>query len=492
MQAVILSRVSSKEQEEGHSLVAQINRLRDYCSRKSLDIIQEFTIVESSTRGERPAFQKMIDFIKKQKSKVALVCDKVDRLQRSFREVPILEQLRKSDKLVLHFISDGQVLDSNANNSQIMAYQMFVMMAENYTNCISNNVKRSFEKKLKEGTILGSTPVGYLNFNKSVIIDPDRGDKILQMFNHYASGLTSIRDMVDYAKTIGLIHKNGKHLSRSQIHIMLHNPFYYGQMQVKGKLYPHIYEKLIPKSLWDQCQDIIHKRHSQSTHSTKLNFMLSGLVRCKYCGLAYSPYLSKHKYPFLQPPTNKCTGHYNVAERVIMDELERVFRELHFRPSDKKAFLAAIEKERAKALENRTHSLSVLNEQAGQLRNKKDNLVNLFLERGIGRADFDLQHKRLESELLDNQYRMAEFDSRESQFYSNLADCVEIADSCYFLLKSSRFEQKRHLIKLITSNLFLEGKKPAILLGSPFNLFVKTGGRLTWLGQLDSNQRHTD
>ena len=163
MKAVILARVSTKEQEEGHSIDAQINRLRNYCERKELEVIKEFVLIESSTRGERPDFYKMIDFIKTQNQKIALVCDKVDRLQRSFAEVPILEALRRSGKLVLHFNVEGQLLDENANSSQIMAYQMFVMMAESFTNSISDNVKRSFEKKLQEGTILGVAPIGYMN-----------------------------------------------------------------------------------------------------------------------------------------------------------------------------------------------------------------------------------------------------------------------------------------------------------------------------------------
>ena len=72
------------------------------------------------------------------------------------------------------------------------------MMAENYTNCISDNVKRSFEKKLKDGTILAAAPVGYLNTTidgvKTVIIDPERGDKVRQLFQQYASDVISIRD----------------------------------------------------------------------------------------------------------------------------------------------------------------------------------------------------------------------------------------------------------------------------------------------------------
>jgi DNA invertase Pin-like site-specific DNA recombinase len=34
MKAIILARVSTKEQEEGHSIAAQWLRLVDYCARK--------------------------------------------------------------------------------------------------------------------------------------------------------------------------------------------------------------------------------------------------------------------------------------------------------------------------------------------------------------------------------------------------------------------------------------------------------------------------
>lgn len=44
------------------------------------------------------------------------------------------------------------------------------MLAENYANCISDNVKRSFENKIREGTILRDSPVGY----KNIVINGQR------------------------------------------------------------------------------------------------------------------------------------------------------------------------------------------------------------------------------------------------------------------------------------------------------------------------------
>ena len=40
--AIAISRVSSKEQEEGYSIDAQKRRLQEYCMRKGLELIKVF------------------------------------------------------------------------------------------------------------------------------------------------------------------------------------------------------------------------------------------------------------------------------------------------------------------------------------------------------------------------------------------------------------------------------------------------------------------
>lgn len=91
MNSIILARVSTREQEEGHSIDAQIARLKEYCQRKQFKVLKVFTIIESSTQGDRKEFHQMLAFAKKQKETVAIVCDAVDRFQRSFRETVLLE-----------------------------------------------------------------------------------------------------------------------------------------------------------------------------------------------------------------------------------------------------------------------------------------------------------------------------------------------------------------------------------------------------------------
>jgi site-specific DNA recombinase len=103
----------------------------------------------------------MIEFIKKQKEFVASIRDAVDRLQRSFKEVPILEELRLKGKISIQFLRENQVLDKKANSVQLMAYHMFVLMAANFVNAISDNVRRGFDEKRRKGEVLGHVPIGY-------------------------------------------------------------------------------------------------------------------------------------------------------------------------------------------------------------------------------------------------------------------------------------------------------------------------------------------
>ena len=96
---MLMTRVSSAEQEERHSLAAQQARLLDYCKRKNLEIIKMFEIVESSTRGGRKLFRQMLDFCRNQDETVAIVADAVDRVLRGFSDSILLSDLIRENKI---------------------------------------------------------------------------------------------------------------------------------------------------------------------------------------------------------------------------------------------------------------------------------------------------------------------------------------------------------------------------------------------------------
>ncbi len=60
-QAVIYARVSSKEQEkEGYSIPAQLKFRRDHAAVHDLQVVQEFTYVETAKKAGWKAFGEMV------------------------------------------------------------------------------------------------------------------------------------------------------------------------------------------------------------------------------------------------------------------------------------------------------------------------------------------------------------------------------------------------------------------------------------------------
>lgn len=138
MKAIIFARVSSKEQEEGQSIPAQVRRLTEYALKKNLQVIETFQITESSTKETRKQFDKILSFIKKAKEPMALITDTVDRLQRSFRETPLLDEMRKQGKLELHFLRESLIVNQNSNSSQLLQWDIGVLFASSYVRQLRN------------------------------------------------------------------------------------------------------------------------------------------------------------------------------------------------------------------------------------------------------------------------------------------------------------------------------------------------------------------
>ena len=224
MDAVILARVSSREQENGHSIDAQIMRLREYCARLGLPIIKEFVITESSTRGERKKFNDMLKFCKKHKRKIAIVADAVDRIQRGFKESVTLDELIKKEVIEIHFLRENMIINQDAKSSDILRWDFAVMGAKSYVLSLSDNVKRSQEKKLSDGTIMGTAPIGYLNDkdanNKATaVLDPNRALLVKKIFEEYSTGLYSLDEIRKKTIEWGLKNKTASntYLAKSQI-----------------------------------------------------------------------------------------------------------------------------------------------------------------------------------------------------------------------------------------------------------------------------------
>ena len=150
-------------------------------------------------------------------------------MQRDFDEQYVeLQKLIKLDKAEIHYTQNGFIEHKNMDSSQKFKKNLDVLLANDYRNKISDNVRRSIKKKLEEGTICGDSPVGYLNKKRvhakkekreavEVYIDPIRGPLIQQLFEIYSTGDYSMAEARSLITEAGLRSKKNCKMSKSQI-----------------------------------------------------------------------------------------------------------------------------------------------------------------------------------------------------------------------------------------------------------------------------------
>ena len=298
MKAIILARVSTEEQKEaGNSLPAQLLRLQKYCREKKLSVFKEFNFDESAWKTKREEFKRILDILQNSKEITALCCDKIDRLIRNFTmDLALLEELRRAGKIELHFPSDNIILHKDSPATDLFRFTIGVSLAKYYSDSVSDNVKRANENKIKNGEWIGKAPVGYINYedekgNKAIMIDPRRSPYVKQMFEMYATGDYSLRQIEGTMDRAGLKSNTAspKPLSISMLYHTLKNPFYYGMMKIKNELYQHKYPSLIAKNLFDKAQEIMNGWHKKPFKYAAKPFIFRGLIKCADCGCTITP-----------------------------------------------------------------------------------------------------------------------------------------------------------------------------------------------------------
>ena len=495
MKAVILARVSTEMQEDGFSLDAQLDRLRRYCERHNLDIIQEYNITESSTKGKRPQFNEMLTFVKKQRERIAVVVDAVDRLQRSFKETPILNDLIEQGKIELHFLREAMVVNDRTKNTQKVMWDMCVLMAKAYVGALADNVKRAEEKMLKEGLLAGPAPIGYLNTRdengkKTIIIDPDRGHFIKKLFEEYSTGLFSMDELVKKSKSWGLRNKTTAHnpISKSQFANILQNPFYYGVMYYNKEYHPHCYEKLISKELFDKCTEVRTGKFKRTSKHTKEPYIFRGLVRCKHCGCLLSPYTKKDKYVYLRHTDLKnCEHCNNVSEKVLLKDVEKSLSSIHF-DDDLKAALAVRLKKQYEATHGNTYyQLEKNRNELADVEENQKKLLDLLISGTVPAEVYRSKNAEYETAKIELQAKIEKLQMPDTSVERAIDKVLNFSQNSFAIFKSSQIEEKRRILNIVFANFFMDGKNPEISMRKNFKLLSKIGACEDWCSGEDSN-----
>jgi hypothetical protein len=150
------------------------------------------------------------------------------------------------------------------------------------------NVKRGIRAKCEMGWRPGPPPIGYFNRSfagvKDIVVDPDRKEKVIEMFHRVAKNGDSGRKIKHWFDRIGFTTRAGKPISLSTLYMMLTNPFYYGRFEYptkSGIWYQGKHQPLITKELFDKVQYQLITCPKSKWGAKVITF--KGLFKCGKC-----------------------------------------------------------------------------------------------------------------------------------------------------------------------------------------------------------------
>jgi site-specific DNA recombinase len=307
------------------------------------------------------------------------------------------------------------------------------------------------------------------------------------LFEEYGRGCSSISgDLVRMAREWGLRNKTrkGGTLSASQIQHILVNPFYYGEMRIKGNLYRHGYPALISKELFDKCEQIrIGNSRASSTRYSHKPFVFRGLVKCATTRRTVTCDVKKgrHVYLICRDPAEPEKKLF-VPESVVLDQVAAVFQSMQVPPKLLDALLAHMKAEHEAGNEFHRKAIERLRQENDKVRERLAILLDLRLDKRITQDEYDKKARDLKQSQTEVVLRIEQHQKGEGDFRTTLESLISLASRAGELFECSKIEQKRQLIAFAFSNLQLRGKKLEFSLRSPFDLMVNRTDYSSWLG----------
>jgi len=484
MKAVLYARVSSKEQEEGFSIPAQLKLIKEYAAKNKLKIMKEFIDVETAKQAGRSNFNNMIDFLKNNPEVKNILCEKTDRLYRNFKDYLTIEDL----ELKIHLVKENEILSKESKSHQKFIHGIKILMAKNYIDNLSEETKKGMLQKANEGYYPSFAPLGYLNIEKelngrkikTIGIDQSRFQVIKKIFKLYSTGKYSLQKINHFVNEEGLRSKKGYKLYKSTIYNMLRDPIYYGDFKWNDKIYKGKHPAIISKELFDEVQKTFSK-YNKPEKIQKHNFAFTGLLTCAKCGCAITAEIQKDKYVYYHCThyKGKC-GNKFIREENLTEKLGELVKKIKIEPKMidwlKEALLMSHKDEQ----EYHTSQIKSLQEQYNKLQLRLDRIYIDKLDEVVTTEFYQEKTNEWKNEQNNILINLQKHKEANTNYFEQGIRILELAQKAYFAYLEQNNTGKRNLLNILLSNCTLNDGNLYPTYRKPFDLLTKGLSRSNW------------
>lgn len=520
--AAIYCRVSTLDQSRGEfsSLDAQEEQLRAYCTAMNWSI-HDVYIDDGKTAAnvERPALQRLLRDAELGKFQ-HLLSTKLDRISRNIHDWYKLDRALES-----HGVQTS-VLDIRLDTSTAvgrMVRDIIIAFAQFERELTAERTANQKAATAKKGLWIGGTaPRGYnlINGNlepniqnidiiKNIFLDFKKGLRpAIIAKNLYNKGIKTPIYNTSTGKSFG-----GKDYNANIISKIIANPVYAGKIQYDNEIFEGKHSAIISYEIWKECQNIAKPFKSTRKGTSRL-MLLSGLIKCGYCGsIMTTGYTTKNSKRHLyyqctsvQKYGRKSCNQRNLQAESIENLVIQICTELANDPAYIESSLSKLEKNNKIELDSVASDIKNINGQLAQNTNQKNNLLNVIKNNKPNSATNSLTNElnKVEIEGFNLKGRVSKLELLKKGLQQKITDPTIVAK--YFRQFRKRFNDFDHevkhniiniLINDITVKIHYKNKKGSIKIkprnmsGFKYDEKLLTSSSLesNWLRRRDSNPR---
>ena len=496
--AIIYTRVSSKEQEtNGFSIPAQTKCLKEYAENKNFEIIQEFSESTSAKESGRFEFERMLKFLKKNKTVKNLLVEKNDRLLRNETDFAKIVQLAKSTDINIHLVKDNAILNKSSMPDDFFMFTIQSAMSARYSRNLSNEVKKGMREKAEQGYWPNKPPYGYTkkyNDKNNLIIEKKEAEYVKTAYELYATGNHSLQSVINELYNRGIFYKPHRpKAEKNQLYKLLKNPLYKGLFLYDGIMYQGKQPPIVSNALYDAVQKSFERENKQKVAS--VNLLYGGLMHCGDCGCTIVGEIKKNKYIYYHcnfgKGKDKCSQSTLkwVKQKEIDEQILGAIKNIQITPEHKEWIIKAIKHINEKQTNISSDKLKTFQ---AEIEKNKNRLQEIYMDKLEGKIteEFWLSMQNQITEKIEKYKGLINaYDRAELKTMNEVTSTLELSETAYNKYLEGNDEVKRKIVNSLLSNLTLRDGKLSYTYKKPFDILAKGLCCSKWWAAVDSNHR---